>query len=583
MKLRSKKTFSFSIKSRILYTFILFVVLPSVLFLIYCIRSYSEYALSSIIKEKHSIMEEIHKNISFQFSNFKDTTMTFYYNDRIRDYIDREDYEEESDYIYQYLNSIVNSEKYIASAVLDLNGSVYQVGYHYLDLESYFEKHQKTILDRKGKAVWLSTEVIPSTVNQQLKQFVLARAVNSPNGTVGILWLFFSEDFFKDILNNDSIRESAEYYMVAPDKRILTSDNPKLVGEETDIAYMDKVIEEKNGFFNHYNEELNENEIIVFSTSKETGWSVVTVSLESVVFQDLHKIEVMACIIFICYVVFLIGAYALLVKVIFRPLEQLSVGMQFVSRGDFSQKLEHQNNDEIGMLSSNYNYMVEKIQTLMQDIRLEEQEKNEERVKVLAMQIGPHFVFNTLNTIKWMASVNRQDNIRKMIESLIRLMRSVTYHTNEEISVAEEIELLQCYVYIQKTRFINFEIIFEVEEGVMSCGICKLILQPLVENAIIHAFREKVEGGKIEITIYTEKEFLMIEVKDNGKGFNPEILEEESKKEQRPDKIGLENISERIKLNYGSKYGITIKSEKEIGTKILLKLPYKKMPCLDEH
>lgn len=347
------------------------------------------------------------------------------------------------------------------------------------------------------------------------------------------------------------------------------------VGELSEIEYMDRVIREKDGYFYHYNHDLEESEIVVFSTSKDTDWSIVTVTLESVVFKDLNQIKLMACFIFMFYIVFLIGAYIFLTRLIFKPLERLSQGMGRVSQGDFDIKVEAIQKDEIGMLTESYNYMVDKIQELMEQIRAEEKAKNEERMKVLAMQIGPHFTYNTLNTIKWMAVVNKQDNIRKMIESLIKLMVSVTYNMDEEITVEEEIELLKCYVYIQKTRYMNFDVLFDVDDAAKDCRICKLVLQPLVENSILYAFRDKVEGGLISVVIRAEGD-LMIEVEDNGKGFDVAILEEDKVKTKRPDKIGLENISERIRLNYGGNYGITIISEINNGTKIIMKLPLKK-------
>lgn len=576
MHWRKKRTsFSFSIKNKILYTFILWVIIPSVLILVYCIHNYSQYALTSIIKEKHSIMDEINKNISLQFSNFRDTTMTLYYTEEIKEYIDKEDFETKSNYINQYLSSLVNSEKYISSAILDLGDITYEAGYKYLDLASYFDAHRQEVLDRKGRVVWIPTETIPASSNQKLKNFVLGRAINSPKGNVGILWLFFSEDFFKDILENDSMEESAAYYIIAPNKRVLTSNQMDEVGELSEIEYMDRVIRDKDGYFYHYNHDLEENEIVVFSTSRDTDWSIVTVTLESVVFKDLNRIKWMACFIFMFYIVFLIGAYIFLTRLIFKPLEHLSQGMGRVSQGDFDIKIEAIQKDEIGMLTESYNYMVDKIQELMEQIRAEEKAKNEERMKVLAMQIGPHFIYNTLNTIKWMAVVNKQDNIRKMIESLIKLMVSVTYNMDEEITVEEEIELLKCYVYIQKTRYMNFDILFDVDDAAKGCRICKLVLQPLVENSILYAFKDKVEGGLITVVIRAEGD-LMIEVEDNGKGFDVAILDEDKVKIKRPDKIGLENISERIRLNYGGNYGITIISEINKGTKIIMKLPLKK-------
>jgi two-component system sensor histidine kinase YesM len=504
-----------SVKQRIVITFILSIILPSTILLYICIHSYSQYALNSIINEKHSIMEQINKNISYQFLNYKDMTMTMYHNEQIKNYLDDENYSEDSIHIKQFLSSMVNSEKYMSGAILNLGDQKYTAGYNYVNIE----------------------------------------------------------DFFDDVLENKSFNNSSDILIISPEKLIITSTDKSKVGLKADPEYTDKIVFGENGYFTYKDIADKEKYIVVYSTSADTGWTIVAVTPQKVVFRDVENIKVMTVIIYILYAVFIILTYILLSRWIFEPLAQLSNGMKKVSSGNFKELLKKRSDDEIGMLVSNYNYMLGKISDLMEEVRIKEEAKNNEKMKVLSMQIGPHFIYNTLNSIKWMAAVNKQPNIKKMVESLIKLMVSVTYNTNEEIYLHEEIELIKCYCYIQKVRYMNFDIVYNISEDAGNCRVIKFILQPVIENCILYAFSGKADGGVIEISAEVQ-DMLYITIKDNGNGFDTSILNDvEKSNKDKPDHIGLQNVIERIRLNYGNNYGLIISSEKGKGTTVIVKLP----------
>ena len=514
--LKYLKLTQMSVKQRIVVIFILFMLIPSIIFLTICIRSYSGYVLDSILNEKYSVMEQINKNITYQFANYEDMTMTLYHNEQTRSYIDGEDFSENSVPIKQYLNGIVNSEKYVVSAILEIGNTTYVSGNNYLNLEEgFFSQYREQIAAAKGKEVWIPTQNLSTSYRHNVKNFVLARAINSPNRTVGVLWIFFSEEFFDDVLENKSLQVNSDSLVVSPDKRIISSTNKSLVGFSSELEYIDKIVFGQNGYFTYKDSQTDKDYIVVYSTSVDTGWTIVTMTPREIAFSDVEGISAMAVVIYCLYAIFVFLAYILLSRGIFVPLAQLSHGMNKVSAGNFNERLEKRYDDEIGLLVSNYNYMLGKITQLMEDIRSEEKAKNDEKMKVLSMQIGPHFIYNTLNSIKWMATVNKQPNIKKMVESLIKLMASVTYNTNEEISLKEEIELVKHYCYIQKVRFMNFDILYDISEEAGSCRVIKFILQPIIENCILYAFTGKTDGGVIEISARVEDR-LNIVIKDNG-------------------------------------------------------------------
>lgn len=562
-----------SVKQRIMITFIIFILIPSIAFLTISISSYSQYALNSIIKEKLSIMEQINKNISYQFENYENMTMTIYHTDQTRKYIDSGDYSEKSASISQFLGSIVNSEKYVVSAMLDMNGTKYISGSSYQNLDTFLTEYRDSILAAKGREVWIPTQNLSTSYKQSVKNFVLARAINSPTQTVGILWLFFNEAFFDDVLENKSFNDSSDILVVSPDKRIISSKDKNKVGFESELEYTDRIVFGRNGYFTYTDSVEKEDFIVVYSTSPDTGWTIVTKTPQKVVFNDVENIKAMSAVIYMLYAIFVLLAYILLSRGIFSPLARLSSGMRKVSAGNFSERLEKRNDDEIGQLVSNYNYMLGKITTLMEDIRSEEKAKNDEKMKVLSMQIGPHFIYNTLNSIKWMATVNKQPNIKKMVESLIKLMMNVTYNTNEEVYLYEEIDLIKSYSYIQRLRFMNFDIVYNIPEAAGNCRVIKFILQPVIENCILYAFTGKTDMGVIEISAEVD-DILRITIRDNGNGFDTSVLKDMKKRDKdKPDHIGIQNVIERIQLNYGKEYGLDIKSENGVGTAVTYRLP----------
>lgn len=569
-----KKIF-FSVKIKMILVFVVCIIIPSIFFIGFFINSYSLYILNNVIENKNNIMKEALQNMDFRLEAYQNTSMTLYYNETMKSYVDSECYEDDYLYVQQFLSGTVNSDKFIASALLKLDNKMYQSGYNYLNIDEYFQKYEARILERKGKVVWLPTETMEASYNQYPQNFVLGRAVNSVQRNTGSLWLFFSDDIFKSIFKNKIFNEKAsQYYLISNDYQVVTSSEKDVIGETLEGSFWKKVYVEQEGNFFYHDKETNEEKIVVFVKSSLNDWVLLTVTDKSEIFKDVTKIKNISVIIAILFVLFILIAYSILTKEFFRPMKILSQGMRNVTERKFEEVGQISKTDEMGMLINNYNYMVQEIQSLIDNIREEEKAKNEEKIKVLSMQIGPHFIYNTLNTIKWMAVVNKQNNIKKMIESMIKLMKSVTYNSSEEITLKEEKELLDSYIYIEKMRFMNFDVFYELPQEIENYKIPKLILQPFVENCILYAFSENTEMGKISIRFYKDAKYLYIEIEDNGKGFDVLHLPQTGAGEQSStDHIGICNVSERLKLNYGQKYGIQINSVIKEGTLVKLFLP----------
>lgn len=239
--------------------------------------------------------------------------------------------------------------------------------------------------------------------------------------------------------------------------------------------------------------------------------------------------------------------------------------------------------DEIGQLGHSFNKMVQEIERLIHMVYTEQKEKREAELKILQAQIKPHFLYNTLDTIQWMAQDRKAEDIVEIIGALTNLFRIGLSKGNEIIRLSEEIKHVESYLIIQMARYegkLNYEI--RVAEELEGCSVLKLILQPLVENAIYHGIKTKRGSGRIRIEAVKEHHKIRLRVEDDGLGMKPEQIEyvrmglQGSENPEFKSGYGLFNVHERIRLTYGATYGVQVDSEYGKGTRIDVYLPFVK-------
>ena len=245
-----------------------------------------------------------------------------------------------------------------------------------------------------------------------------------------------------------------------------------------------------------------------------------------------------------------------------RPLERLKNSMKEVERGNFEgTQVETEGNNEIAGLGKSFNVMIYKIQQLMEQNIYEQEQKRLSELKALQSQINPHFLYNTLDSIIWMAEGGRNSEVVLMTSSLARLLRQSISNEDELVSIRREVDYAASYLTIQKMRYqdkMEFEI--DVDEGIMNQQIIKLVLQPVVENAIYHGIKYKEGKGLIKITGTYRDGCIYLTVYDNGRGMEQEVLDHifDAKNGEEKSGIGICNVQMRLQLYYGMEYGIFI-------------------------
>lgn len=406
--------------------------------------------------------------------------------------------------------------------------------------------------------------------------FSVSKAVVDPSSKKinGVILIDVKLDVIKDIIENSKPGTAGFIY-------IMDSNNEIVYTPVNNVVYRIK-----NEWIENINNEIiikkinGENYQLTKINSEYTGWETIGVFPES---ESLRVIEYIKYYSVIVAILALIIAQVLVIiftRSIVNPIKKLKKLMKKAQEGDLTVAFNAKYNDEIGELGGSFNTMVKEISNLINLVQIEEKKKRIAEMNVLQAQIKPHFMYNTLDTIRWMAEEHNEEDIIEIIEAFTNLLRISLSKGKEIISVKEELSHIRSYLTIQKIRYedkLDYEI--QVDDNILEYKLIKLILQPLVENAIYHGIKEKRGNGKILITGKLEGNSLLFTVTDNGKGIEEVLLKkinnnlENSSADRDEIGYGIFNVNERIKLIYGNDYGLKYKSIYGEGTTVEVRHP----------
>ena len=273
------------------------------------------------------------------------------------------------------------------------------------------------------------------------------------------------------------------------------------------------------------------------------------------------------------------GVFVYIPRRVSNPLAELSEAMDKFDGHEFTPSPVGNTTQEIGSLQESFNHMAVEISSLMEIIKEREQQKRKLEVNFLRAQINPHFLYNTLFSIRCAVEVGKNSQAAQMLGAFIDLLRSTLAVKDNTVPLQDELETTRKYLVVQKLRYgekVNYEV--EMERGTEHCMVPPLILQPLVENSIFHGLEAKSEGGTVIIESALQGENLLLTITDDGAGMDSETLErarENCRKNVAGNahSVGMANVHNRIRLNYGERYGLTLESVKGIGTTITLLIP----------
>ncbi|EHL04861.1 HAMP domain protein [Desulfitobacterium hafniense DP7] len=382
---------------------------------------------------------------------------------------------------------------------------------------------------------------------------------------LGVLRIDLKYDAIESILKDMNLGQEGYSYILNQSQRVVYHPNPEYFSQEEKRLELIDMLEMEG------NELSREYKLTHRYDLNNSDWVLVGVASLDGVRRMEAEIIIVLVVLGSVLLLAAFGSSAIYASSVARPIRQLEKAMEEVEKGSLATEVGVVGSAEIASLSTHFLSMLDRIRELMQEIRNKEQFLRASELKTLYSQINPHFLYNTLDTIVWLAEFGNTERVISVSKAMARFFRLSLRGGSETTTVRDELDHVRQYLFIQKERYqdkLSYEI--QAEDGLMDITIPKILLQPLVENAIYHGLRKLPGGGMIRITARKgEKEDLFLAVEDNGGGFEDA---EKGKDPLRLGGVGLKNVAERIRLYYGEDYGLSIANRPGQGATIILRL-----------
>ena len=409
----------------------------------------------------------------------------------------------------------------------------------------------------------------------------LSRAVElTSNGTstLGVLLVDMNYNSIEQILKKANVGNSSEYvYLIDGKGEIIYHPRQKLI--YTDLYQENNI--EAAGYEDGSTEEIfqGEKRLVTVKTVSYTGWKIVSVVPMSSFDMGMTGTKYFVIMLVTVSMLAVILLNQLVSASIAMPLKKLNNSVKEWETGNMNPSIYIGGSMEVEHLGCTLRSTVEQIRQLMQDIVVEQEEKRKSELDALQSQINPHFLYNTLDSIVWMIEGERYEDAVFMITQLASLFRISLSRGKTVISVEDELKHARNYMNIQKVRYKNiFEVRFDIDPEILQCCTVKLVVQPLLENAIYYGVECMDGDGEIDVNGYRREDDIYIEVRDNGLGIPEDeveqLLKENNRVHKRGSSVGLLNVHNRIRLRFGEEYGLEIESEPDEGTTVRIHLPY---------
>lgn len=528
-------------------------------------------------------LKQIDKNFDYILGDIKDISLFVVSNSNIRSYTKMQ--QNETDKIRDTLlklneefANLTNSKSYISAInVYGDNGLNFETAGPSIDLGDSRIYDFEKILPKDGSFVISPTysRYYQPVGNQYVISFY--RQINDINNfsrKLGILRIDLNENEVSRIYKDIKLGSTGHIFVANKYGYVVSHTNKKELSKFIkDEPYFKPVFTNSEGY---YREIINGVDMLItYYTSKELNF----VFIGMVPFKELiNEAEVARrlnlFLIIIGSIFALILSYIISLKIT-QPIKKLTKLMKQVEEGELDVVVNIKRKDEIGVLGRSFNSMIGELKTLIEEVYKNQISRKEAELRALQSQINPHFLYNTLDVIYWTSRMENAPKTGEIVNALAKLFRLGLNRGSEITTLKNELEHLKNYLIIQKVRYDEEpQIEISVDPSLYEYNTIKLILQPLVENALIHGIADLEGEGRLRITGRAEGEEILLEVIDNGVGMDEQKIAEIFQGDFEAKKgYGVKNVNERIKLYFGEKYGIKIYSEKGKGTRVEIRIP----------
>ncbi|WP_194543377.1 cache domain-containing sensor histidine kinase [Paenibacillus sp. JZ16] len=575
-----------SIQSRIASSFMMLVLFTALL-LIFISYRLSESAVRETAESYTSeLINQVNANIQTYITGMKDISLATMNNPNVREYLASADELQPAELamlkakISEYFHSIRVSRKDIASINIFGAGGTFISDRADAELNPYIvlseQPWYRQAKENKGQTVISSSHVQPVIKGEYRWVVSLSRelsGVNSSNG-LGILLIDLNFKVINDMLSKLDLGNRGYVFVIDRQGRIVYHPQQQLLYSNLKTERLEQVLQDKQGGF-----VVKEGGASRIYSIKDTdfGWKIVGVFYENELVDNKKQMQLSFAIA---------GLLCLGVGVLFsvvisrnltRPIKKLQEKMTEVEKGNFDIRVPVGHSREISGLARSFNVMVLKVKELMDQIVIEQEIKRKSELNALQAQINPHFLYNTLDSIIWMAESKKHDEVILMTSALARLFRASLSKGREMIPIATEVEHITNYLKIQQMRYqdkIRFTL--DMDRELYPYLTLKVLLQPLVENAIYHGIKNKEGPGTITITGRLQDDRIRFQVMDDGIGMDRSKVETlliSTGSQHSRNSVGIANVHQRIQLYFGAEYGLRYTSEPGAGTNVTVLIP----------
>lgn len=569
----------FSIKTRLVIALLMISIIPLV-----GISGYSFHIFSVALQEKLSAsisqtLSMINLNMVSEIEKYQYLCGSICISEEIKKGLLKKDMTdmEKNQAMLEIQNMIRNKIIYPAQAknitVYDTDGKIfYDLGY-----DGFYQEDVDRILsqlEEQDQDVWAYVHTY-----RDRNILVLGRRIYehySKSRVIGYTLISIEEKIFsKTVLEPVGLSDSSNIMYMNLDGTVLSSWSRSIaLGEKTDDELLKKIQErlpkKTDSFSIHEN---GEEQLVTYIFNKNLNQLFVYTMPYHYINSEVYAMLKQILVVVVFLVLLCIGIVAMVYQGIMSPIKRMLEFCREVSGGKLSVRIQDKHKDELSRLSGSMDHMADTIEHLMDQQKSQEKKKRELELQMLQYQLNPHFLFNTLNSLRFVAAMHKDQIVSDGIQALSSLLQNTLTNKNEYITIQEELENLENYFSILRIRYAgSFEYSFHVEEDeLLSCLVPKLILQPLAENSVMHGSSDNGTVMEIQITCWREDENVIIELSDDGKGF--EVTDDALAPHPERKRIGVANVNDRIQLNFGREYGLKINSQPGKGTTCTLTLP----------
>lgn len=569
----------FSIKTRLVIALLMISIIP-----LAGISCYSFHIFSVALREKLSTsisqtLSMINLNMVSEIEKYQYLCGSICVSQEIKDGLLKKDMTdmEKNKALTEIQGMIRNKIIYPAQAknitVYDTDGNIfYDLGY-----DGFYQEDVDLILDRLQKEsqdVWAYVHTY-----RDRDILVLGRRIYeqyNQSCIIGYTLISIDEKIFSEtVLEPIGLADSSNIMYMNTDGTVLSSwDRNVKMGQKADKELLEniqaKLPEKTNSFSIHEN---GQEQLVTYIYNKNLNQLFVYTMPYQYINSEVYTMLKRILIVAVFLVLLCVGIVSAVYLGIIYPIKSMLDFCKKLSAGNLNVRIQDAHSDELSDLSGSMNHMADTIESLIRQQKEQEKKKRELELQMLQYQLNPHFLFNTLNSLRFVAAMHKDQIVSDGIQALSSLLQNTLTNKNEYITIREELENLENYFSILRIRYAgSFEYSFHTEdEELLSCLLPKLILQPLAENSVMHGSSDDGSVMEILITCWKENGCVIIELMDNGKGFEVTPAALEPHKDRK--KIGVSNVNDRIQLNFGREYGLKIDSHPGKGTTCTLTLP----------